>query len=291
MVVSRMVRVFGVMLALSVVIGCSSSSSGDDDDDTANTGDTKPQPPYKEDLTIAFNPMYSAYIDADHPCKIPAIITGVMGGVKWYASDDSMVKLEEDSTGGVLITTKKPGEVEILATAGPLSGHAKLTISSFTAAEYEAGNARYNSDVKYTAPTMADISRIIMEMMADGGMPNFQKIFAEIGPPDGAACTNCHGEGAAMLSVQHTSQQIGGYSDDDLIKIITMGIKPPGAKMVSQLPPQLYQMFHTWDAASMTDEQTHGILAYLRSLEPKAQGGTIDFMGAGMMNAGGPPMN
>jgi hypothetical protein len=286
MVVSRMVKFLGVMLALCVAVGCGGDKADDDNGDDDKTGGDDTSGPPKmigNELMISFNPMYSAYIDEAHVCKIPAIVNGLTGA-SWAASDDSVVSLGSDPA-GVMVTTKKAGTVDIIAYTGMLSGKAPLTITPFTAAEWDAGDARYNSDVKYTAPTMAEITAAFREaqMMApDGGMPNFMAVFQKFIPPDGAACTNCHGEGAAMLSIQHTPQQIGGYSDDDLIKIITMGMKPVGAKMATMIPPFAYQAFHTWDAAKIDDTTTNGILAYLRSKEPIAQG-AIDFMGFGPM--------
>jgi hypothetical protein len=295
MVVSRMVKFFGVMLALCVAMGCSSDKDNGDDDDNGGGGgdDTSGPPPNPTgQLTIAFNPMYSAYIDDAHPCKIPAIVTGLTGA-NWKASDDSIASLKPDEQ-GVMITTKKAGTTDITAWTGTLAGTAPLTVTSFTAAEWDAGEARYNSDVKYTVPTMAEIQQKIAEAMmmqgdAGGGGFNpgaFRDVFSSLIPPDNAACTNCHGEGASMLSVQHTSQQIGGFSDDDLIKIITMGMKPVGALNLTMIPAPIYQIFHTWDAASIDDTTTKGIVAYLRSLEPKAQG-PIDFQGFGPMGVNG----
>ena len=93
--------------------------------------------------------------------------------------------------------------------------------------------------------------------------------------PDDLSCKNCHGSGAMALSVEHTPQQTGGYSDDDLVQIFTMGMKPPTAGWKSGIPMQLYTLLHTWSA---TEEEKRGLVAYIRSLTPATQG-QIDFGG------------
>jgi hypothetical protein len=77
------------------------------------------------------------------------------------------------------------------------------------------------------------------------------------------------------LAVEHTPQQTGGYSDDDLKKIITMGMKPPGSVSKTGVPLAIYQWFHTWMASP---EEQMGLVVYLRSLAPESQG-MLDFGG------------
>jgi hypothetical protein len=90
------------------------------------------------------------------------------------------------------------------------------------------------------------------------------------------SCKNCHGSGAQFLAVEHTPQQTGGYTDDEIKNIFENGMKPPGAKWGS-LPGIMnyYPLFHKWAAKP---EEYQGLVIYLRSLEPKSQG-TLDFMG------------
>jgi hypothetical protein len=93
--------------------------------------------------------------------------------------------------------------------------------------------------------------------------------------PDNLQCSNCHSEVADALDVEHTPQQTGGYSDDELISIFTMGQKPGDAKFHTPFPEALYMRFHTWEA---TEEEREGLVTYLRSLTPKTQG-PLDFQG------------
>jgi hypothetical protein len=259
-----------LLLALNA---CGSSSDGDDDDDTAAGGSSgsgsnaggSTSTPATGDLKIVFSPMYSGF-DGQNTYRIPAIVSGV-GNVEWSASDPSMVDLEPDAdSGGVMITTRAAGKVTIMAKAGALSGSSELTITQFTPEQRALGEMRYNNNIPF--PTfMFD---------PDAGMPRPQDIMI----PDNLSCKNCHGSGATALDVEHTPQQTGGYSDDQLIAIITMGMKPMGAQFHTPIPPFLYTMFHTWDA---TAEEKTGLIAYLRSLAPATQG-ALDF--GGLINMG-----
>jgi hypothetical protein len=248
--------------------GSASGTSGSGATGNSTVNDIKP---VGTDLQILFSPMYSGY-DGSRTFKVPAIVTAAgqaITGAKWSASDISYVDLEDDSeTGGVMITTRKAGTVKIIARAGMLSGSSDLTITQFAPGDCDAGDMRYHNSIGIDAGGIALFSGNV---------------------PDNASCANCHGDGAKMLSVQHTPQQTGGFSDKDLLNIITKGFKPDGTVFITMIPPQIYQRFHTWDA---TDPEKTGLLCYLRSIEPKTQG-MIDFAGlrpgGGMRGMGGRP--
>ena len=263
-----------ILCSLLLSLSACSSSSGDDDDDTAaggssgggsGAGGSGTPAPGGGDLKIVFSPMYSGY-DGQNTYRIPAIVSGV-ANVMWSASDPSMVDLEPDAdSGGVMITTRAAGKVTITAKAGALSGSSELTITQFTPEDRAAGEMRYNNMIPFP----------MFMFDPDAGMPRPQDIMI----PNDLSCKNCHGSGATALDVEHTPQQTGGYSDDQLIGIITMGMKPPGAQFHTPIPPFLYTMFHTWDA---TPEEKTGLVAYLRSLAPATQG-MLDF--GGLINMG-----
>jgi hypothetical protein len=105
-------------------------------------------------------------------------------------------------------------------------------------------------------------------MAAAGGAPFMLQ--------NNVSCKNCHGSGAMFLAVEHTPQQTGGYTDDEIKNIFENGMKPAGAKWGS-LPGIMmyYPLFHKWAASP---EEYQGLVVYLRSLEPKSQG-MLDFMG------------
>ena len=214
-------------------------------------------------LKLLFAPMYSAF-EPSHTYKLPVIIDGVQGAT-FSASDPSKVDVENTPTGATL-TMKAPGQVTITAKLGAETGTSLLTITETTAADWERGNARYNTMVD-ALPT------------PDGGTVTIANFFTTSDPK--GACTTCHSETAKLLKIQHTPQQTGGYSDEDLVNIFTNGMKPEGAQFHTSFPEFIYVRFHTWDA---TEAEKKGIVVYLRSLEPKSQG-ELDF--GGLMDAFG----
>ncbi|HUB08888.1 MAG TPA: hypothetical protein VMB50_17905, partial [Myxococcales bacterium] len=191
------------LIAAAFAAGC---SSGGSPDSGAITSCPSPA------LEVYFNPMYSAY-DGVHTFQIPAIVDGVSSGVvSWYASDPSMVALTPDpSIGGVVVTTKASGTVNILPSAGGLCGTAPLTITANTPDDWDAGYARYN--LAPLPPPDAGL-RSIFGPQNDGGSY--------------IACTYCHGATAdgPFKDVAHTPEQTGGFSDSDLAAIITQGTVP-----------------------------------------------------------------
>lgn len=246
-------------------------------------------------LNIAFSPMYSAF-DGVHDFKIPALVVGVNpAAITWSASDPSMVAIAQDaSTGGAMITAQKAGTVTIVATAGTLCGTSVLTIDSAMESDWEIGSARYNDGVALTRlPRMGNNGGGLVT--ADAG--------ADAAAAQEYACTNCHGDTAngPFKTVQHTPEQAGGFSDDDLKNIFLHGMVPKGGYFDASIVSYArWQMFHQWQ---MTDDQANGVIVYLRSLAPTAQTGSSNFgnrfdggfrdrmpggMGMGM-GMGGPP--
>ena len=218
-------------------------------------------------LKITFSPMYSAVIPGDetHRFQIPVIVSGAsQSGVVWSASDPSAVSVEPDAlTGGALLTmlssAKNPGApVTITATAVSTSGTAVLNITTATEDDWNAGEARYND---------------------------------RIGPDAGprAACTDCHSPtataGAGFNDIAHTPEQAGGFSDQEILNIVQKGQIPDGGYFdPSIVSYKTWQSFHQWN---LTDPEQKGIVIYLRSLVPTAQGGTANFGGAGSAPDGG----
>ncbi len=225
----------------------------------------------KKDLLIFFSPMYTAY-DGTHEFKIPAIVANVdPNTVTWKASDSSMVAIVNDpGVGGAMITALKAGVVNIAATTPDgQCAQSKLTITAASAADWTAGSMRYNNGIKLT---------VDVGSRRDAGAP-----MADV------SCTNCHGDTAVAgpyKTVAHTPQQIGGFSDDDLISIFTKGVVPPGGYYDSSIVPyNRWQAFHKWQ---MSPEEAKGVVVYLRSLTPQSQMGRRgDFGGMGMGGMGG----
>jgi hypothetical protein len=259
--------------------GDGDGDNGDGDGDVADGGDNgtavmndvDDTDPVGDDLTLFFSPMFSAYVEGID-FFVPAIVQGVTG-VRWSANPADAVYLEPDSsTGGILIKTRKAGEVQIIARAESrsgreLSGSATLTITGGTMEQWQQGADRYNNQIMFP--------EFDAGIDFDGGLPDggFDAGGFEI--PNDLSCRGCHGSGAEAISVEHTPQQTGGYSDEQLIRIFTMGEKPPTAKFRTGFPEGIYTRFHTWDA---TEEEQLGIVLYLRHLMPKSQG-PLDFGG------------
>jgi hypothetical protein len=266
----RICMVLGLMLATA---SCSSSRGGEAKDDGHKSGGPGKVIDYAwGGLTIEFSPMYSAFIDGDHPCAIPAAVTDQTPQVKWAAADNSMVELEP-TPAGVTITTKRAGTVDVIAYtdsgSGDLAGRSTLTITPFTAAEWEAGNARYHNGVVFDP---ASVNVIVDYQAGDGGTrPTPNPIAGLFGTTDDTACDSCHGEDAPNLPTEITPQQIGKYSDDELGQIIRSGQRPDRPGMFL-FPLFEFLAFHTFDATDPHYQMTHNsIIAYLRSLAPEAQ--------------------
>jgi hypothetical protein len=281
------------------IAACSSSSSGagSSSPDGSTGGGACSMP---NSLTIAFNPMYSAFIPGStmHSFLVPAVVTGVSGtNVQWSASDPTAVGFQADpQTGGTTITVLKPGTVTINAQIGDtLCGSAPLNVTQETEDDWSAGNARYNNGVGLINP-YANMGT------GDGGMPQgpppggFQVPSASdpspLEPADGGpgpACTNCHGATATtgvFKGIEHTPEQTAGFSDQELTDIIVNGIIPDGGTYDQTIfPYAFWQYFHKW--ADLTDVQKKGMVVYLRSLTPMPQTGSADFGGAFARDGGG----
>jgi hypothetical protein len=283
---------------------CSSSSSPSSGNSSSPDGSTGACS-NPNSLTIAFNPMYSAFIPGStaHSFLVPAVVTGVSGAnVQWSASDSTAVGFQNDpQTGGTTITVLKAGTVTINAQIGSdLCGSAPLTVTQETEDDWTAGNARYNNGVGLINP---------YAMLGDGGagdagipqgpppggfMVPSASDPSPLEPADGGpgpACTNRHGAtatGGFFQGIQHTPEQTAGFSDEDLTNIVVNGIIPDGGYYDSTILPYMYwQYFHKWRDLSPTEQK--GIVVYLRSLTPSPQSGKIDFGGAFARGDGGAP--
>jgi hypothetical protein len=255
-------------------VACSSSSSSGNGPPTAAI----PQSSCVDaGLTIAFNPMYSAY-DGTHMFKIPAVVRGSNGMVTWSA-DKRMVGMQRDNErpNEVLIQTLQSGSVLInVESSDGKCGSSLLTISPATVSDWMIGERRYNNGQSVHLAAGANTG---------GGSP------LEEGTMGGPACTNCHGETATngpYTDVSHTPEQTGGFSDDDLLGIILHGNFPDGGFFdTSVANPVAWHGFHQW--SDIQPDQQRGIITYLRSLTPVNQRGSANFNAFEDIDSGGPP--
>jgi hypothetical protein len=278
------------------IAACSSSSSGGSPDGSSGGGGGGPCT--NPTLTIAFNPMYSAFISSDsmHKFKVPAIVTGVSGAaVTWSATDPTAADFSADpTTGGTIILVHKSGPITIQAQAGNLCGVAPLNVTQNTDGDWMAGSNRYNNGNTLGNPFGGGGDGGMPMMPPPGGFrfpsPSDPSPFEPADGGPGPACTACHGVTATtnlFRGIEHTPEQTAGFSDQELTDIIVNGIIPDGGYYdPSILPYRFWQFFHKW--RDMTPDQVKGIVCYLRSLEPAKQDGHLDFNGI-MMRGGGPP--
>jgi hypothetical protein len=260
-------------------------------------------------LPVRFNPMYSGY-DGTHKYQVPAFVPGMNpGSLTWGSTDPTMVDIQP-YTGrpGVMLTTKKAGDVTIVAfvTGTTMCGTSPLHIEQFTVDDWNTGNARYNNgnplNFTYDAGDSgfdgnfaeagfdaagfdaADICAMLQAM-------NFTNPFEH--PP--AACTNCHGTmsngmlfGMTLFKdVQHTPEQTGGFSENDLTNVFVNGTIPPGGYFDNTITPYCaWHQFHTWSDID-TPAKQKGMRAYLRSLPPQQQVGCFELFSSNMCSDGG----
>jgi hypothetical protein len=270
----RYAAVCSILLGLPAAVACTLPGGTTGDDQNVTSGD---------DLNIYFPKMYSASLtDNDGTVKfqLPAKVDGVKK-VTWSADPADSVSIGKgDDDSECLITVKKAGKVTIKAKAGSLKASATLEVTEADMATWNEGKERYNNGTVIQRPERPD-GGWGAQGGDKGGPPGggdkggfLQKILK----PD-LACTNCHNKGGkevmgSSADIEHTPTQTAGYSDDDLINIMTKATKPAGAKMrVTTL--EKWQKFHKWE---MSPEEAKGLIIYLRSLQPEAQG-EVDFGG------------
>ena len=260
-----------LLLALQLAGGATFIACGGGGDDTpaaAPTGTTPgaatgaTTPAGGGSLALTYSPMYSAFVEG-HEAKLPVMLKDASlrtKGATFTSSDTSVAVVTNTETGG-MITVKKDGTTNIIATLGSDTGSAKLTVTKFTEAQWQAGKARYSkSDLALISTDGKPLSALAL------ANPN--------GRNANGACNTCHTAQAKTLKIENGPTQIGGYSDDELVTIFTMGKKPDTAQMKSQIPLFVWGMFHTW---TVTDEEKPGLIAYLRTQTPTDNPAMIDY--------------
>lgn len=255
----RASRRFGLLFGLTLALGSYACGGDDAKDSTGSQGGTGMDGGVDDsdetgELELVFTPMYSGW-DGVHTYKIPVVAKGLKN-VKFTASDPSMVDIQKTAE-GAMITTRKAGKVTITGTAGGLKGTSELTITQYDPADWEAGKKRYTMGKPFDFPDF------------DPCNPRPPQIANDL------SCTVCHGVGGDYGDIEHTPQQIGGYTDEQMVDIIASAKKPAGAGMHTRIPAFAWKFFHKWVA---TDQEKKGLIAYIRSLEPETQG-ELDFGG------------
>ncbi len=275
---SRHALAFGTLGVCAVSVGlglsnqaCSSSSSATDAGAAVASACANPT------LAVAFNPGYSAYIPSSvHTFQIPLGVQGVpaseSANVTWVA-DTTKVSVTPGLIASVpyaaaMFQTQAAGDVPIVVKYKGECGTTMLHITAATDQDWMIGNERYNNGTLLMRTTNGGLLRAVAQ---EGGTQ--------------AACTNCHGTqamNANYSTVEHTPQQTGGFSDDELAAIFQQGVVPPGGyfdpvvicgtgrNCTVEAAQMRWYTFHQWDVST---DQAKGLVVYLRSLTPSAQTG------------------
>lgn len=83
---------------------------------------------------------------------------------------------------------------------------------------------------------------------------------------------SCH-DNRDPISAEYTPTQTSNYTDEDLLNIITIGMKPAGGAFISPhllampMPDCIFYEFHAFD---MTELEQRGLISRLRSIPPRA---------------------
>lgn len=223
-----------------------------DEDAGAEVPSRPPLPSTPGELRIAFSPMYSAF-DGVHVFKLPSIVLQAVPGPHWFVEPEDAADLQVDpSSQALTLTLRKAGDFKVFVTAGSLWGLTDLHVTQATPQQWTRGEDLYR-----------DESPIDLAALNPNPAPNSTAL------PNSRGCAKCHGANATAFHLEHTPQQLGGYSDDDLSKIFISGAQPPGSSFKAQLAPALFAAYHSWKG--VTEAEARDLIVYLRSLEPRAQ--------------------
>ncbi len=218
-------------------------------------------------LVLTFTPMYSAY-DGQHVFKVPVRVERASGSLTVTTTPSGLVDSVATSY-GLMLTVRQAGRVTVqVSDEAGNTASAPLSITHAGSSDYARGESLYRASLN-PGPAL------------DGGVSS-----------NARSCASCHVAGSSTGSggveyfdVEPTPQQLAGHSDEDLAALLTQARKPPGApfRVVSagglipdSIAAQTFVRFHAW---AFDESARRGLVTYLRGLEPRAQGGAVDFGG------------
>jgi len=184
--------------------------------------------------------IYTGY-DGTNTYRAPIVVNDAASKVEWSIDDASLATLQTSGSNGELVTliSKKAGSGTVSAKVGSKTFKVPVQITGYTLEQWQAGKRRY-----------------------------------EAGPDaNNPACNSCHANSPGKPN--HTPSEIDRDPDADLLQIITTGVDP---EINSEEPAKISDRTefadllrgreHKW---SITAEERVGLMAYMRSLEPRGR--------------------
>lgn len=249
----------------AVLVGCGSDAPDRTSQDASISFVDTGTATSSDSLVLTYSPMYSAFIEGGaHEAQVPVMLkdSSLRGVGASFSSSDPSIAAVVNTDVGALIAIKKEGFVIITARVGGTTGAAKLTITKYTEAQWQAGRARFAKSELAIVPGTPG-GPITLRESGAGGTLNAN-----------GACSTCHTAQAQTLKVEVSPKQIGGYSDDELVLIFTKGMKPEALALRTQIPAFAWGRFHSW---TVTEDEKQGLVAFLRTQPPKDNPVTIDY--------------
>jgi hypothetical protein len=256
-------------LLIAPATGCGDESE-QREADGANETSSEENDASAQDFRLSPESLYAAYIEGKQfivPVRAERDVRD------WRASVPAAVVIEPlDARAANIHIRAASKPVRIIATsADGKQSSALLTITSGTPDAFELGRMRYNNGKPaIVEPQSEQEAEALSERIAEAernGLPPESVLYRR-----DAACNNCHGDASTIVDgrpVRHTPAQIGGYSDDEVIDVITRGLKPGRRPASDRLgTPGSWASVHSWE---VTADEARGLVLYLRALTPRPQ--------------------
>ena len=228
-------------------------------------------------LGVTFSPMYSAFGGSHHYAVTPMVSRvaddpKVSATLVWRVDENFVSRSPFDALpAAIKLTTRAAGSTEVQV-KGERFGWAfglrsQLHIARANDEDWARGEARFHGGPRLGLASM------LVNADSTETSPGCVERLGPKGLPRDAACASCHDESSEGDSIPISPAQLAGFTDEDLIDIITHG-RAAGGPFYRSLMPEVscwdfasYDDFHAW---AVDDEDMTGLLLKLRSLTPQA---------------------